>query len=301
MMLDYLLCFEAVIKYRNFTKAAESLHMSQSALSKKVKAMEDELGVTLFVRKHSTIELTPAGELVFKRIEKILNEYHQLVLDVKDYINSYGTKLRIASFYGMAHYGITDLIVSFEKVRDNFHVESRERNHEQMVHLLDTMQVDLVIGYQEFFPKNMDYYSVPLLKDDVVLVVNSSLPLAQHDAIYLKYVEDEKFCFPKEDASLFNFYCDTCRAAGFFPKLTLSDVRLDTIKCYISEGLRLTLQTRSCATNFFNEEMFHLINLKEAPSLTLAILIKALPKKGVVREFIDFAQSFYANHLEVLL
>ena len=47
MMLDYLLCFEAVSKYRNFTKAAESLHMSQSALSKKVKSMEDELGVTL--------------------------------------------------------------------------------------------------------------------------------------------------------------------------------------------------------------------------------------------------------------
>lgn len=259
--------------------------------------MEDELGVTLFVRNHSVIKLTLAGERISKHVEKMLNEYHLLQLSVKDYIKNYSQKLKIASFFDMAIYGITDLIVAFEKNRVNFHVESQECDHARMIHLLDTRQTDLIIGYREFFPQGEEYHSFPLVKDKLVLVANKNHPVAAYQTISLEDVENERFCFPREDSSLFNFYYDTCRDSGFVPKLTLSDVRLGTIKRYISEGLRVTLQMHSCASNFFHEPKFRLIDIQESPTLTLTILTKDFLLSDIVREFIQFAESYYGIDL----
>jgi DNA-binding transcriptional LysR family regulator len=59
--LDFLRGFEAAGRLRSFTRAAEELFVTQSALSRQVKALEDALGVALFERKHRTLALTPAG------------------------------------------------------------------------------------------------------------------------------------------------------------------------------------------------------------------------------------------------
>lgn len=296
MRLEDFVCFEAVKRYLNFTEAAEHLFISQSALSKKIKALEDDLGAVLFERKHSTIKLTPVGECVAVYVDKILNEHHKMVLAVKEHIQKENQKLKLASFYEMAQYGIADLIVSFEKDRDNnFHVESQECDHQQMVNLLDTRQTDLVIGYLELWPRRMGCHCVPLVKDELVLVVNNKHPLAEEEYVSLKNVVDERFCFPREDDLLFKFFYDTCKVAGFAPKLTRSDVRLGTIKRYITEGLRVTLHSRTLAQKFFQEPQFHLVNIEETPSLTLAILTKEIFLTGYVKDFIIFAKSYYAN------
>src|SRR4029450_8156640 len=64
--LDFLRGFEAAGRRLSFTLAAEELFLTQSALSRQVKALEDSLGVALFARGHRTLALTPAG-LAFHR------------------------------------------------------------------------------------------------------------------------------------------------------------------------------------------------------------------------------------------
>lgn len=293
MKLEHLLCFEAIKRYRNFSKAAENLYVSQSALSKQLKSFEDKLGVVLFDRSHSTIQLTPIGERISKHVEVILNEHDKMVLEAKDYLQSEERKLRIASFCEMAQYGITDLIVGFEHDKPNFYVESKECDHSQMLQLLYNRQTDMIIGYRELWSNETDYYSVPLREDDLVLVVHESHPLGMKDVISLTDVRHEVFCFPREDDSLFNFFYDTCASAGFIPKHTLSNVRLGTIKRYILKGMRVTLQTRIRAANFFYEPMFHLIDIKETPFLTLTIMTNKNSLSEIGNGFIRFACNFY--------
>ena len=292
LRIENLLCFKAIIHYMNFTEAAESLFITQSALSKQIKALENDLGLTLFERGQSAIHLTPAGEQVSIHVDTILNEYERMRLSAKRYQNTH-QKLRIASFYEMAQYGIVDLIVTFEQNKSDFHVESRECEHKRMLDLLETNKTDIVIGYQEFWPEMSAYKCVPLRRDKLVLITNHRHQLARFDSIPLEDARDERFCFPQEDTSLFKFLKDACISAGFVPRLTQSDVRLGTIRYYIRAGMRVTLQPDVRAMNSFAGSEFRIIELQDAPTLTLSILADKDGLSEIGKQFFHFAQIFY--------
>ncbi len=66
--LDFLRGFEAAGRRLSFTLAAEELFLTQSALSRQVKALEDALGVALFERRHRALALTPAGAAFHRQV-----------------------------------------------------------------------------------------------------------------------------------------------------------------------------------------------------------------------------------------
>lgn len=87
MDLESLEFFAAVSNYRNITKTAEVLHISQSALSRRIQSLEEELGVPLLVRGGHYIELTPAGERFLVDCEKIVGRKKRLMIDMERYKN----------------------------------------------------------------------------------------------------------------------------------------------------------------------------------------------------------------------
>ena len=74
MDLRQLEYFAAVARYRNFTRAAEELYVTQPALSQQVRRLERELGLELLTRTSAGVELTPAGQELLARAESILGE-----------------------------------------------------------------------------------------------------------------------------------------------------------------------------------------------------------------------------------
>ena len=70
--LERLRVFHAVAQAESFTKAAESLHLTQSGISKHIKAMEDELGVPLFDRVGKKVSLTQAGEILYEAAHEVI-------------------------------------------------------------------------------------------------------------------------------------------------------------------------------------------------------------------------------------
>ena len=76
MLIDLvqLRTFVAVAEEQHLTRAAERLHMSQSAASAHVRAIEERLGTQLFVRTNRSLELTHAGQLLARKAKALLNE-----------------------------------------------------------------------------------------------------------------------------------------------------------------------------------------------------------------------------------
>jgi DNA-binding transcriptional LysR family regulator len=72
MELRHLRYFVAVAEELHFRHAAEVVHVSQPALSQQIKQLEDEIGVTLFIRSHHGLQLTPAGKAFYEEAENIL-------------------------------------------------------------------------------------------------------------------------------------------------------------------------------------------------------------------------------------
>jgi LysR family transcriptional regulator, glycine cleavage system transcriptional activator len=81
--LDLLRGFEAAARYLSFTRAAEEMFLTQSALSRQIGALEEQLGTPLFERRHRELRLTDAGQILWVTARSILDELAQAVARIR--------------------------------------------------------------------------------------------------------------------------------------------------------------------------------------------------------------------------
>ena len=78
MTIAQIKYFLAILEYSNFSNAAEEMYISQSSLSKQIKSLENELGITLFARSNNKVSLSPGGKLFYKYAKIISENYENL-------------------------------------------------------------------------------------------------------------------------------------------------------------------------------------------------------------------------------
>lgn len=81
--LDLLLAFETAARHLSFTRAGAELFVTQSAISRQIRALEDELGVPLFVRRHRALELTPDGQKLLLACSAMLAQLRKTVAGIR--------------------------------------------------------------------------------------------------------------------------------------------------------------------------------------------------------------------------
>jgi len=81
--LDLFAAFEVAAKYLSFTRAGEELFVTQSAISRQIKVLEDELGVTLFSRRHRTLTLTDDGRRLYEACSRMLTQLRSTVAQIR--------------------------------------------------------------------------------------------------------------------------------------------------------------------------------------------------------------------------
>ena len=119
-----LQCFEAAARHLNFTRAAQELNLTQSAVSKQVAQLEDMLRHHLFLRIRRRLQLTPAGALYVAEVNKILTQ-----VDMSSrYILSYGEQTEVLKVATQPSFGVRWLIPhlkGFGKRYPNIHLDIR--------------------------------------------------------------------------------------------------------------------------------------------------------------------------------
>lgn len=298
MRTEQLQCFQAIYTHRSFSKAADSIYISQSALSKQIRSLENELGVTLFKRFHSATVPTEVGLAIAPHVERILSE-----LDLMEDICRTGSArrascLKIATFFNVSYSPVAVNMIQFEQQIPGFHIETLECSHAQMNStFFKNSQIEICFGFSELWDIPGEYSFYPLQTTPLSLVVNVRHPLARYNSIRLSEIRNEYFCFSKEDSALFDYYISSCKSAGFSPLLTNSTVRLGLIKQYIASNLRCTLSPMIVAQEFFTSSRFKVIEVTDAKPLTLT-MIAINPSthshgKAFVKAMVD---AFAPNH-----
>ncbi|AXA22736.1 LysR substrate-binding domain-containing protein [Pseudomonas putida] len=119
-----LQCFEAAARHLNFTRAAEELHLTQSAVSKQVAQLEEMLRHHLFLRIRRRLQLTPAGSLYLAEVNKILTQ-----VDMSSrYVLTYGEQTEVLKVATQPSFGVRWLIPrlkGFGKRHPNIHLDIR--------------------------------------------------------------------------------------------------------------------------------------------------------------------------------
>lgn len=300
MKMEYLACFQAVVKYKNFSRAADSLFISQSSLSKKIMALEEALGGDLFIRKgNNAVSLSSFGEYVSNYINNITEDYDVLLSATDSYRLKHQRKMVIGGFLNIAHSGLLRPITSFEVAEDNFYIETLEKDHAYLKYLLQTRQAEVCFGYQEFLGEMPNYDITPLFSDSLILITSKEFAQMNgwQDRVNLTSLKNVRFCFPREDMDIFTFLVNACKTSGFVPQLTNSDVRLGTIRHYISLGMRCTLQFESISRSKFYNDKFAFLQLENAPRLTIAMYSDNTRPRRIRDAFVAHIKSTYLGKL----
>lgn len=295
MKIVWLRCFLALEKFKSFSLAADSLFMTQSNLSKQLKSLEEELNCQLFDRATRDIKLTQAGEKIYLNAQWMVGEYDRMLHGLAELNSMSKSKISISVPYDMSHYDIADMIISFENMHQGLVAETHESDTEKMFFALDNHITDFGIGYMEFWQRKENYIIYPLYSDDIVLVMSKNHPLASVRDFSLGMARDCLFCLPREEGGFFRLFLDMCNEANFPPRLTLSDVRISTIRRYVGYGMRITMTSKLRADHYFADEFFLKIPVAGVSKVTLSIAVRNEKLNSLQKEFILHAQSWYRD------
>ena len=232
--LQYL---TAVAEYRNVTKAAESLYISQSALSHYIRKAEEELGVQLFDRSTTPISLTYAGTCYIRSAQRILLENERLIKELREITENMTGVLRVGISRDRASYTMPRLVRDFQKKYPGIQVDIFTESAQQLREALKNGRIDLLLLPDDGRDADPSITCQKIYTEELVLCAgNNTLPA-------MDYVEDPKildqhpFFLLKPEHAIRSF-CD-----GFFRKNRIRpEIRNEfssSVTCYrmAAEGL----------------------------------------------------------------
>lgn len=163
----------------NITAAAQRLYTSQPGISKQLKLLEQELGVSLFTRKGKSLAtITPAGRDVIARARRIVREAEKIQKLASDLSGEQEGTLSIATTHTQARHVLPDVIREFRKRYPKISLELRQGTAEQIAGLVAANRVDFVIatGSRHLFP---GLVLLPCFRWDRIILVPNGHPLAE--------------------------------------------------------------------------------------------------------------------------
>jgi LysR family carnitine catabolism transcriptional activator len=188
MLLEHLRSFYAVANHLGLREASSELHLTQSAVSKRLKSLQDALGVKLYTRNSTGIELTEAGRLALNKIAIILKQ-------VDDLRETFRRKLppeqqpvvfTVAGAFSLGAEFLPALIARFEKTHAGVTVNCHTGSSEQVQQMIREGRAE--IGLSTYPPLTADTVSEPFRVQTLVFFVSARHPLASRRRLTLSDV-----------------------------------------------------------------------------------------------------------------
>jgi len=198
MTLQTLEYFITVSQYRNFTKAAQVCHVTQPALSRAIRGLEEELGCSLLIRSGRTATLTPEGKVCLTEAERVLRQCEELKQRVREAGWQNQQPLRIG--YVMIDY-LKDFMQKLFGGVDPvppFRVETVYDTVANVRRDLESGELDMVILPEASMSGMEDVEYGYLLKGPLHVIVHKSNPLSERTEIRMEELRDQPLVVFKE-------------------------------------------------------------------------------------------------------
>ena len=178
--------FIEVAAHLSFSKASEILFISQPAISKHVKALEEYYKTTLFERKGNSVVLTAAGRLLYERLLEAVQIKRQLEFEISTLKNQFKAKgqLNLGASTTVALYIIPKVLSEFHQKYPDVQISLLNRNTDTIIQALLNQDIDVAIveGNKKI---NAIHYQ-PFMTDEVIAVCSAKSPIAQRGALSIQ-------------------------------------------------------------------------------------------------------------------
>jgi len=259
--LNRLYVFQIVAQKGNFSAAAEVLHTSQPNISKHVRLLEQELGVALFERQGTRVQLTEAGRAVLKTTERILDHIeamHQALQDLQD-----GERgiLRLAACGMPGLYLVPPALFGFRQRYPHVEVRLSIGNSQKVID--QVAQNEAEIGFIEEIRSVPGIQMQPWTTDQLVLVADSRNPLVKQDQISIGDLKSQVFLMREEGSATRDQVARTLKAAGLDMVQQLDLPGCEGIKRGVIAGLGISLVSRRTIEAEQHSGMIAILNAPE--------------------------------------
>jgi LysR family hydrogen peroxide-inducible transcriptional activator len=213
MELEQLRHFLKVAELENFTHAAEQVGLSQSALSRSIARLEEELGRPLFERRTRKVVLSDAGRLLFDRARMILMMADDAKAEICD--DGQSGQVRAAAIPTVAPYFLPECLQSFHKQFPRAQVVVQEDTTDNLLKKIADGEVDVAIAA---LPIGAKYIEVErLFEEELLLVAANDHPLARKKAVRATDIQGYPFVLLGEAHCLSDNVIAYCRQKSFHP------------------------------------------------------------------------------------
>ncbi len=234
--LEYII---EIAKQQNFSKASEILHVSQPALSKSVKSLEEELNVKLFKRNSKSVEITEAGRILIEEANEIMRHYSLIGKRINRYRLNHVDTLHIGSSQFYNKYFFPPAIIRFQKTFPQIHIDISEGVSQQNEKKVLEGQLDLAVMPLPVNSKELKCITVTEERFQLAFssknnrYMNLVRQAGGQGDLNLKLFSQEPFILKKNGLKMRELAESICAEYGFTPKVMSTAINSDTINSLI--------------------------------------------------------------------
>ncbi len=292
-MLDHkYIIFYHLARNPNTTRVAEELLLSQPAISKNIKELEKELGITLFHRIKGRMQITEAGKFLYKETEAIVKQERVIQFKLDQIRGNFKGTLHLGASTTLSQYILPPILAQFTSRHTGISINLISGNTQQIEQAI--LNNELHLAFIEGTPSQPDIHYVPFLKDEIVLVcaTDSKIP----ETINKNNLINHNFVFREKGSGTYHVIKKQLAASG---------IPIDTLNTQLilgtTEGIKQYLQHSECLAflsihSIYQELKDNQLRIVETKGLTIERVFHAIYRQG---EPDPYAQRFFNFTLNI--
>lgn len=247
MELRHLRYFAAVAETLNFSRAAEHLRVAQPALSRQIRQLEEEIGVSLIDRHHSPVQLTDAGRIFHARVEKLLMQVDIAVTAAQEAARGHDGTLVICGDWWLGCGVVPESVADFRRCFPRIDFELRELPLYEQIRALHQGHIHLGFVPRRHLAAHEELEYMVVVESEWMLLVPVDHPLARQTAVRLVDLKKERFLW-FENATVRTYrdaIVQLCRLARFSPLFGKRSASRESMFAQAASGYGVVLAPRS--------------------------------------------------------
>jgi LysR family transcriptional regulator, hydrogen peroxide-inducible genes activator len=256
---------------KNFSRAAEKLHIAQPSLSQQLSKLEKEIGVLLFHRNTNAVELTHAGALFIEKAQKVIDMMEQIKQEMDDISHTRKGRLIIGSLPITGAHILPLVLPEFQQRFPEIEIVLVEDSSSRLEQLTATGQTDLTLLTLPLQEEALSYQT--LIEEQIWLALPPQHPLTERktEAVDIGQLEQEPFIVLKKGQGFRKITLDLCGQAGFSPRIVFESSNIETVQSLVAAGMGIAFVPAMVARGHWSQITPEYAQLAGNPTRTLVI------------------------------
>ncbi|MES9940694.1 MAG: selenium metabolism-associated LysR family transcriptional regulator [Candidatus Thiodiazotropha sp. 6PLUC2] len=289
--------FHTVARLLSFTKAAETLHMTQPAVTFQVRQLEEYFNTRLFDRTHNRISLTEAGDRVFGYADRIFDLYADMENSVREMTGEIRGALTIGASTTIAEYMLPSLLGDFGTRYPEVTIHLRVSNSEGIVSMVENNNIDL--GVVEAPVGNKNLVVEVCRKDQLVAIVPPNHDLSNLESVKIEQLLEYPFICREEGSGtreVINEYLEN-HSSDSTLNIYMELGSPEAVKGAVEAGMGVSVVSRATIQKELKLDTLRAINLVPALERPFSFVHqKQKFRLRAMEELLEFARDYCVDH-----